>query len=176
MKKEIPLFKVFMADTAADKVAKVLNSGFIGQGPVVDEFENTLSQYFQHPYISTLNAATSAEHLALHLIKKPFRFTKADGYGVRENVWDGMKDGDEVLTTALTCTATNWPILANNFKIKWVDIDPKTLNMDMDDLERKIGPKTRAIIVVHWGGYPVDLDRLRQIQEKSLRMYGFNLR
>jgi dTDP-4-amino-4,6-dideoxy-D-glucose/dTDP-4-amino-2,4-dideoxy-beta-L-xylose transaminase len=55
------------------------------------------------------------------------------------------EDGDEVLTTALTCTATNWPILANNFKIKWVDIDPKNLNMDMDDLERKIGPKTRAL-------------------------------
>jgi dTDP-4-amino-4,6-dideoxygalactose transaminase len=84
-----------------------------------------------------------------------------------------MKDGDEVLTTPLTCTATNWPILANNFKIKWVDVDPKTLNMDMDDLERKITKNTRAIMVVHWGGYPVDLDRLRQIQEKSMRLYGF---
>jgi dTDP-4-amino-4,6-dideoxygalactose transaminase len=47
---KIPLFKVFMADTAAEKVAKVLNSGFIGQGPVVDEFESNLVQYFQHPY------------------------------------------------------------------------------------------------------------------------------
>ena len=59
MKKEIPLFKVFMADTAAEKVSKVLNSGFIGQGPVVDEFESMLNDYFQHPYISTLNSATS---------------------------------------------------------------------------------------------------------------------
>ena len=173
MKKEIPLFKVFMADTAAEKVSKVLNSGFIGQGPVVDEFENTLANYFQHPYISTLNSATSCEHLAFHLIKKPKSFTKADGYGVRDNVWVGMNDGDEVLTTALTCTATNWPILANNFKIKWVDIDPKTLNMDMDDLERKITKNTKAIMIVHWGGYPNDLDRLREIQEKSMRLYGF---
>jgi dTDP-4-amino-4,6-dideoxygalactose transaminase len=173
MKKEIPLFKVFMADTAAEKVSKVLNSGFIGQGPVVDEFENTLSNYFQHPYISTLNSATSCEHLAFHLIKKPKSFTKADGYGVRDNLWVGMNDGDEVLTTALTCTATNWPILANNFKIKWVDIDPKTLNMDMDDLERKITKNTKAIMIVHWGGYPNDLDRLREIQEKSMRLYGF---
>ena len=164
MKKEIPLFKVFMADTAAEKVSKVLNSGFIGQGPVVDEFENTLANYFQHPYISTLNSATSCEHLAFHLIKKPRSFTKADGYGVRDNVWVGMNDGDEVLTTALTCTATNWPILANNFKIKWVDIDPKTL---------KITKNTKAIMVVHWGGYPNDLDRLREIQEKSMRLYGF---
>ena len=143
MKKEIPLFKVFMADTAAEEVGKVLNSGFIGQGTKVDEFETQLNDYFQHPYITTLNSATSAEHLALHLIKKPKSFTKADGYGVRENVWEGIEEGDEVLTTPLTCTATNWPILANNFKIKWVDIDPNTLNMDMDDLERKITKKTK---------------------------------
>jgi dTDP-4-amino-4,6-dideoxy-D-glucose/dTDP-4-amino-2,4-dideoxy-beta-L-xylose transaminase len=173
MKKEIPLFKVYMAETAASSVEKVLNSGFIGQGPVVDEFESELSKYFQHPYISTLNSATSAEHLALHLLKKPLNYTKADGYGVRENTWAGLQDGDEVLSTALTCTATNWPILANNLKIKWVDIDPKTLNMDLDDLERKISPSTKAIMVVHWGGYPIDLERIRQIQEKSLRLYGF---
>jgi dTDP-4-amino-4,6-dideoxygalactose transaminase len=173
MKTEIPLFKVFMAETAAEESSKVLTSGFIGQGQKVDEFETKLSNYFQHPYISTVNSATSAEHLALHLIKKPFNFTKVDGYGVRENVWEGIQEGDEILTTPLTCTATNWPILANNFKIKWVDIDPKTLNMDLDDLERKITKKTRAIIVVHWGGYPNDLDRLRQIQEKSMRLHGF---
>ena len=173
MKKDIPLFKVFMAETASEEVSKVLTSGFIGQGQKVDEFETNLSNYFQHPYISTVNSATSAEHLALHLIKKPFNFTKVDGYGVRENVWEGIQEGDEILTTPLTCTATNWPILANNFKIKWVDIDPKTLNMDLDDLERKITKKTKAIIVVHWGGYPNDLDRLRQIQEKSMRLHGF---
>jgi dTDP-4-amino-4,6-dideoxygalactose transaminase len=173
MKTEISLFKVFMAETAAEESSKVLTSGFIGQGQKVDEFETKLSNYFQHPYISTVNSATSAEHLALHLIKKPFNFTKVDGYGVRENVWEGIQEGDEILTTPLTCTATNWPILANNFKIKWVDIDPKTLNMDLDDLERKITKKTKAIIVVHWGGYPNDLDRLRQIQEKSMRLHGF---
>jgi dTDP-4-amino-4,6-dideoxygalactose transaminase len=173
MKTEISLFKVFMSETAAEEASKVLTSGFIGQGQKVDEFETNLSNYFQHPYISTVNSATSAEHLALHLIKKPFNFTKVDGYGVRENVWEGIQEGDEILTTPLTCTATNWPILANNFKIKWVDINPKTLNMDLDDLERKITKKTKAIIVVHWGGYPNDLDRLRQIQEKSMRLHGF---
>lgn len=173
MKKEIPLFKVYMSETAPEAAAKVLTSGFIGQGPVVDKFEDELAAYFHHPYIATLNSATSAEHLAMHLIKKPFKYTKSDGYGVREGSWEGMKDGDEILTTPLTCTATNWPILANNFKIKWVDIDPKTLNMDLDDLERKITHNTRAIMVVHWGGYPVDLERLRKIQEKSLKLFGF---
>jgi dTDP-4-amino-4,6-dideoxy-D-glucose/dTDP-4-amino-2,4-dideoxy-beta-L-xylose transaminase len=51
--------------------------------------------------------------------------------------------GDEVLATPMTCTASNWPILANNLKIKWVDIDPTTLNMDLDDLARKIHQKLK---------------------------------
>ena len=54
---------------------------------------------------------------------------------------DGIQDGDEVLATPLTCTATNFPILANNMKIKWVDVDKRTLNMDLDDLARKITAK-----------------------------------
>ena len=170
---EIPLFKVFMSDDAPDAVKEVLTSGFIGQGSVVDKFESQLSDYFQHPYISTVNSATSAEHLGLHLIKKPFTFTKMDAHGHRDVIWNGINDDDEVLSTPMSCTATNWPIIHNNFKIKWVDIDPKTINMDMDDLERKISPTTKAIMVVHWGGYPVDLERLRQIQEKCLRLYGF---
>ena len=174
MKKNIPLFKVFMSDTVNDKVSDVLKSGFIGQGPVVDVFEENLKQYFRHDKILTLNSATSAEHLALHLLKKPNKFLKGiDGYAQYESNWPGIEDGDEILTTPLTCTATNWPILANNFNIKWVDIDPKTLNMDLDDLARKITPKTKAIFVVHWGGYPIDLDKLKDIQEQSFRLYGF---
>jgi dTDP-4-amino-4,6-dideoxygalactose transaminase len=174
MKKNIPLFKVFMSDTVNDKVSEVLKSGFIGQGPVVDGFEENLKQYFRHDKIVTLNSATSAEHLALHLLKKPNKFLKGiDGYGQYESSWPGINSGDEILTTPLTCTATNWPILANNFNIKWVDIDPKTLNMDLDDLARKITPKTKAIFVVHWGGYPIDLDKLKRIQDQSYKLYGF---
>jgi dTDP-4-amino-4,6-dideoxygalactose transaminase len=161
MKKEIPLFKVFMAETAATEVAKVLNSGYIGQGPKVDEFERELRDYFNLDYVLTTNSATSAEHLAIHMLKN-----KREG-------WPGIEPGDEVLSTALTCTASNWPSLANGLKIKWVDIDQTTLNMDLDDLERKITSKTKVIMLVHWGGYPNDLDRVRKIQEKCKEMHGF---
>jgi dTDP-4-amino-4,6-dideoxygalactose transaminase len=174
MKNNIPLFKVFMSDSVTEKVSEVLKSGFIGQGPVVENFEENLKQYFRHDKLVSLNSATSAEHLALHLLKKPNKFLKGiDGYGQYESTWPGIEIGDEVLTTPLTCTATNWPILANNFNIKWVDVDPKTLNMDLDDLARKITPKTKVIFIVHWGGYPIDLDKLKQIQEQSYRLYGF---
>lgn len=173
-KKEIPLFKVFMSPTAAEEVGKVLNSGYIGQGPKVDEFEKQLKEYFNHDYVLTLNAGTSALHLALHLLKKSSGYDKIfDGMSSEKSIWPGLQDGDEVLATPMTCTASNWPILANNLRIKWVDIDPTTLNMDLDDLARKITPKTKVIMLVHWGGYPNDLDRIKEIQEKAYQMYGF---
>ena len=171
---QIDLFKVYMAPSAATEVSKVLTSGFIGQGAKVEEFEKDLRHFVERDYVVTLNSGTSGLHLALQLLKKPV-ITRAgyEGVAITEDYWPGINEGDEILATALTCTASNFPILANGLKIKWVDIDPSTLNMDLDDLERKITPKTKAIIVVHWGGYPVDLDRLKQIQKKAKQLYGF---
>ena len=170
----IPLFKVYMSKNSPKEVEKVLTSGFIGQGEKVDEFEKYLKEWFKIDYLLTTNSATSAEHLALHLLKKESNNQKIwNGVGSTNSHWEGLKEGDEVLCTSLTCTATNWPVLANNLKIKWVDIDENNLNMDLDDLERKISPSTKVIFLVHWGGYPVDLDRVREIQEKTEMMYGF---
>jgi dTDP-4-amino-4,6-dideoxygalactose transaminase len=162
MKREtIQLFKVFMSENAAPEVSKVLNSGYIGQGEKVEQFESKLQDFFMKDYIVTLNSGTSRLHLALDLLKKS------------SGKWPGLEDGDEVLATSLTCTASNFPILANNLNIKWVDVDPTTLNMDLDDLSRKISPKTKAIMLVHWGGYPNDLDRIKEIQNKCFELYGF---
>jgi len=174
MKQNIPLFKVYMSKNAAPAASKVLESGFIGQGPVVDDFEKDLRNFFNNDYVVTVNSATSAEHLALHMLKKPAK-TMIGQHGVAyyESNWPGLEDGDEVLSTPLTCTATNFPIVANNLNIKWVDIDPKTLNMDLDDLSRKITAKTKIIFLVHWGGYPMDLDKLKEIQDKAYKNFGF---
>ena len=174
-KQKIPLFKVFMSPKAGEKVIDVLNSGFIGQGPKVEEFEIALKEYFDHPYIQTVNAGTSALHMALHLLKKPQEHIEDVFQGiayVRHN-WPGLKPGDEVLCTAMTCTASNWPVLANGLKIKWVDIDPKTLNIDLADLENKITEKTKVIMGVHWGGYPLDLDKIKDIQNRSRKKLGW---
>jgi dTDP-4-amino-4,6-dideoxygalactose transaminase len=160
-KENIPLFKVFMSENAAPEVSKVLNSGYIGQGEKVEEFEDQLQDFFGRDYVVTVNAGTSGLHLALEMLKK------------KSGKWPGMEDGDEVLATSLTCTASNFPILANNLKIKWVDIDETTLNMDLDDLARKLSPKTKAIMLVHWGGYPNDLDKIKEIQNKCYELYGF---
>lgn len=170
----IPLFKVFMSPTAGEEVNKVLYSGYIGQGKKVDEFEDKLINFFLRENVLTLNSGTSAIHLAIHLLKKPAKHSiPFDGIGSVEHYWDGLKEGDEMLTTPLTCTASNFPAVVNGLKIKWVDIDPDTLNMDLDDLERKITPKTKVIMVVHWGGYPNDLDRIKRIQNRAKEIHGF---
>jgi dTDP-4-amino-4,6-dideoxygalactose transaminase len=171
----IPLFKVFMSPTAKDEVGKILDSGYIGQGPKVEEFEKNLQTYFGHKKILTVNSGTSGLHLALHLLKKPYVYQINEYGGVvfSEQTWPGLKHGDEVLATSLTCTASNFPILANGLKIKWVDIDPKTLNMDLKDLESKITYKTKVIMGVHWGGYPLDLDELEQIRIRARKKFGF---
>lgn len=157
----IPLFKVFMSEDVLEPLNKVLMSGFIGEGPQVKKFESMLKTHFLNPLLVTLNSATAGDHLALKLLEEPFQD------------WPGIQKGDEVLATPLTCTATNWPILANGYNIKWVDVDPDTCNMDLDDLERKISDKTKVIMAVHWGGNPVDLDRIKDIQTKSKEVYGF---
>lgn len=172
--KQIPLFKVYMSKQASIDASKVINSGFIGQGPVVEKFEEALRNRFRQEYIATTNSATSAEHLAIHMLKTPDVNHKIyHGVATVESRWPGILEDDEVLCTPLTCTATNFPVLANDIRIKWVDIDPNNLNMDLDDLERKLSPTTKIIYVVHWGGYPIDLDRIKKIQEKCLLLYGF---
>jgi len=155
-----------MSDDAPARVAEVLRSGFIGQGPKVEEFEQALACRIGNPLLATVNSATSGLDLALRLVAGG----PADPAG-GQAPWEQA----EVLTTPLTCTATNWPILANGLRIRWADIDPATLNVDLDDLERKITESTRAIVVVHWAGYPVDLDRLREIVSGAERRYGFRL-
>lgn len=150
---KIDLFKVYMSPEAPKEVEKVLMSGFIGQGQKVENFEYKLLRHLNNPFINTTNSCTSALELAVHMVK------------------DNDKDA-EIISTPLTCTATNLAILSRGIKIKWADVDPNTCNIDLDDVARKITPHTKAIMVVHWGGYPVDLDKLRSIRTKAADIYG----
>lgn len=171
----IPLFKVYMAPTAAEEVGKVLNSGYIGQGPKVEEFEKNLKAFLDNDLVVTTNSATSAESLALLLLKNPAKSMKnvSDFSAQSVHNWPGLQPGDEILSTALTCTASNWPTILAGYIPKWVDIDESNLNMDLDDLARKISLKTKAIMLVFWGGMPVEMERLTEIQNTAEHMYGF---
>jgi len=158
-----PLFKVYMNNTVGEDVTKVLLSGKISQYSQVTDFEKELSDFIGNSKLLTVNSGTSSLHLAYHLLKKP----------IEELNFPGLEDGDEVLTTALTCTATNWPILANNLKIKWVDIDPNNMNLNLDDLKNKLSEKTKIICIVHWGGTPLNLNKLKEVCDYAENKYGF---
>lgn len=137
----IPLFKVAMSPEAPARVAAVLESGYIGQGAMVDVFEDALMQLLGTPGPPlTTNSCTSAIDLALHLI--------------------GVGPGDEVITTPVTCTATNSPIVTRGARPVWADVDPLTGLIDPSDVARKITRKTKAIMAVDWGGALCDYDAL----------------
>lgn len=157
----LSLFKVFMSKDVIQPVNDVLMSGFVTQGKKVEEFEEALSTYIGNPYTLTLNSATAGLTLALRLLKNA------------TDTWPGFEDDDVVLTPALTCFATTSAILANNANIRWLDVDPDTANIDLDDLKRKLSLKTKVIYVVHWGGCAVQLDKLREIQDYCFEQYGF---
>ncbi len=139
----IPLFKVFMPESVMEPLREVLFSGYIGEGPRVMEFERRLAPWFGSENILALNNGTAAIHMALRLA--------------------GVGPGDEVISTPMTCVATNVPILAAGARVVWADIDPWTGNMDPADVVKKISSKTKAIIPVHWSGYPCDLDELNRV-------------
>ena len=142
----IPLFKVHMPKSVQDPLLETLFSGFVGQGPKVDEFEDRLAEYFNNKNIVTLNAGTSGLQLALRLANV--------GYD------------DEVISTPMTCTATNMPILAAGAKIVWADVDSTTGLISPESIESRITSRTKAIMMVHFGGIPCDIEAINTIAKK----------
>jgi dTDP-4-amino-4,6-dideoxygalactose transaminase len=151
-----------MADSVKENVMETLYSGYIGEGPKVLEFEEKLSRILLNPNVCAVNSATSGLHLAMHMLPKG---TGSDGDAI-----------DEVLTTPLTCVATNTPIVLNGLTLKFVDVDPNTCNMDLVDLRRKVSHKTLAVVVTHWGGQPVDLDEIDSINQDLCRSCGHSFK
>jgi len=144
--KKLPLFKVHMPDGVHKALNKVIYSGFIGQGKYVDKFEKKLSSYFNNPNLLTVNAATSAIHLALRLCD--------------------VKNNDEVICTPMTCTATNMPVLIQGGKIVWADVDPESGLVTANSIQKKISSNTKAIIIVHFGGIPCDVLEINKLAKK----------
>ena len=165
MNRKIPLFKVAMSDSVMSTLADTINSGYITQGPKVEEFERQLMSFLGVRHLLTVNSATNGLCLAYRLLT----------HSNDELHWPGLEDDDLVLSTPLTCFATNAPILTcrTRLNIQWVDVDLNTGNISLDDLESKISPRTKVITFVHWGGNPVDLQRLDLILDQAQVRIGF---
>lgn len=142
----IVLFYPNIPKNAAAAVAEVLKSRWIGQGPKVEEFEARFEAKFSNPCKAlAVGSGTDALHLAYML---------AD-----------LQPGDEVIVPVFTCTATNIPFLYMGVNIVFADVD-KNLNIDVNHVEELITSKTKAIVCVHYGGLPCDMNKLWELGKK----------
>ena len=147
-KKGVLLFYPYVSKKSAYNIKKKLSGRWLGQGPMVDKFENDFRKKFAKNYsVVATGSGTDSLHLAYILA--------------------GLKKGDEVITTIFTCTATNIPMLYMGLKIKFADVDRNTMNISVESIKKLITKKTKAIVVVHYGGLPCDMDEIKLIAKKN---------
>ena len=137
------MFVPYVSSDSATRVGELWGQRWIGQGTLVDEFEQAVKRALGIPNAVAVNCSSSALRLALDIC--------------------GVGPGDEVITTPMTCSMTNHPILEQFAKPVFADIQFETGNIDPRDVEKRISLKTKAIMCSHWSGYPCDLDELNQI-------------
>ena len=132
----LSLFSTFVHPTAQQRVAQVLSTS-LSEGKLVKEFEAHLSAELGMAHPAALNSGTSALHLALEVA--------------------GIGPGDEVILAPQIFIASALTVVQVGTKPVLADIQYETGNLDPSDIERRITPRTKAIMAVHWGGYPCDL-------------------
>jgi len=142
----IPLFTTFVHPSAQQRVSTVLASTFLSEGKLVKEFEARLCNELGMVHPAALNSGTSALHLALEVA----------GVGV----------GDEVILAPQTFIASALTVVQVGAKPVFADIQYNTGNIDPADIEHRITPRTKAIMAVHWGGYPCDMTEIQAIADK----------
>lgn len=139
----IPYGKQTIEQDDIQAVVDVLKSDFLTTGPEIAEFEQTVADYVGAKYAVAISNGTSALHAACFAA--------------------GIEPGDEVITTPLTFAASANCVLYCGGTPVFADVDPKTYNIDPEDIQRKITDRTKAIIAVHLAGQPCDMDAIHSI-------------
>lgn len=142
----IPIAKPIIGPEEKQAVLDVLDSGMLAQGPRVKEFEEAFAGMCSTQYAVATSSGTTALHLAL----------AANNIG----------EGDEVITSPFTFIASANSILYTGARPVFVDIDPRTFNLDPELLEQAITPRTRAIMPVHLFGLCSNMDPILAIAQK----------
>lgn len=144
----LPLVKTYLPprEQLIPELEKILYSGYIAQGDVVEEFEREFEKYIGGGHSLSLNSGTAALHIALILA--------------------GVKNGDEVISSPLTAEPTNVAIKMAGAKIRWADVDYSTGNICPISIEKSITNKTKAIIVVDYAGIPIDVKSIQELSKK----------
>ncbi len=144
---KIDFFNTYVSPQAKELVGNVLDTTFLSEGKLTEQFEQELHKTFGFKNIVTLNSGTSALHLALDLLD--------------------ITEGDEVIIPAQTFIATGLAVLYCKAKVVFADINYEDGNISIASVKSKITDKTKAIICVHWGGYPCDLNGLKEITKNT---------
>lgn len=139
----IPFFRPSITDEDVATVASCLRSGWLTSGPNVAAFERELADYVGARFVNVVNSCTAALHLALR-------------------AW-GIGPGDEVITTPYTFASTVTVILHAGAEPVLADIRPEDGNIDPVEIERRLTPRTKAIVPVHFAGEPCDMDAILAI-------------
>ncbi|HOX29970.1 MAG TPA: DegT/DnrJ/EryC1/StrS family aminotransferase [Candidatus Paceibacterota bacterium] len=142
----LPFHKASIGEQEINEVIDSLKSGWITTGPKTKRFEEKFSARVGAKYAVAVNSCTAAMHLALAAI--------------------GIQEGDEVIVPVMTFTATAEVVAYFKAVPVFVDCNPDTLLIDIADLEKKITPKTRAIMPVHYAGQACDIDEIAAIAKK----------
>lgn len=143
---DIPFCRHSVGQEEADEVLATLRSDWLTSGPKTREFERSFADYIGAEHAVAVNSCTAALHLAL--------------------LAEGVGPGDEVITTPFTFCATVEAIEYCGARPVFVDIDPETFNLDVRHLVSKIGPRTKCILPVHYGGIPCDLKNIYRLAEE----------
>ncbi len=139
----IPVFRPSITEKEIEAVTKVLQSGWLGLGPVTEQFEQALAQEFEAGHVVCVNSGTAALHLALQLLD--------------------LKPDDEVIVPTITFVSTAHVVKYCGAKVVFADVEEDTLCLNIDDVRRKLTNKTRAIIPVHYGGHPCMMNELQEV-------------
>ena len=152
--RKIPFSPPDMGDDEINEVVDTLKSGWITTGPKTKELENKLANFCKTDKFVCFNSATSALELTLRVL--------------------GIGEGDEVITTGYTYTATASPIIHVGAKLVLVDTQPDSLEMDYEQLSNAISNKTKAIIPVDLAGITCNYDKLYEIVKEKQSLFKPN--
>lgn len=144
--KNIPYGRQWIEDDDIEAVVRVLRGDYLTTGPKIKEFEEKLANYTGAKYAVAVSNGTAALHAACFSA--------------------GIKEGDEVITTPITFAASANCVLYMGAKPVFADIDPKTYNINPEDIKAKVTDKTKAIIPVHFTGQPCDMDEIFKIAKQ----------
>lgn len=133
---------------------KVISTGRITMGKFTSLFEKKFTNKLKTKYSLMVNSGSSANLLALQCLINPYRKKR-------------LEYGDEVLVPALCWSTSLWPIIQSGLKPVFVDINPNTLNIDLNLLQKKITKKTKALMLVHVLGNATKMDVLLKIIKKN---------